>query len=272
MKKKAFTLVELLVVIGIIAVLIGILLPTLNKARSAGLRAACASNLRQFGAVYQFYVGDNKGVYPTHGDADPDKRKDPMKYVAYDTSKGESAPWLWMGRGMRWMLEPYVNKALSQKNRDSTTDVDRNGGYEQRSDNSAGIWWCPADNLNANKFDHTSYAYSMAFYHSVDQVNSVLSAPATDRIKYNYSIVLPSVPQKAGKVRFSSAKILAGEYNAFHYPFPNDGGWLGSKGDRQYLFADGHAELVRAKEVIPANDGNPNPNLTLDGIAGRDVR
>jgi Tfp pilus assembly protein PilE len=61
----AFTLVELLVVIGVIAVLIGLLLPVLAKARAQANRAVCLSNIRQLGAAILMYCNDNQGHFPT---------------------------------------------------------------------------------------------------------------------------------------------------------------------------------------------------------------
>ncbi|MCA9080178.1 MAG: prepilin-type N-terminal cleavage/methylation domain-containing protein, partial [Planctomycetaceae bacterium] len=67
-KNKGFTLIELLVVIAIIALLIGILLPSLGRARDSAKNVLCQNNLRQIGIGFQMYFDDQKNpVFPdTH--------------------------------------------------------------------------------------------------------------------------------------------------------------------------------------------------------------
>lgn len=62
--RRAFTLVELLVVIGLITVLVGVLLPALSVARRQARSVQCLSNLRQMAVVAQAYVYENRGLYP----------------------------------------------------------------------------------------------------------------------------------------------------------------------------------------------------------------
>ena len=67
--RHAFTLVELLVVIGIIALLVAMLLPALNKAREASKAANCLSNLRQINTAFILFAHENKGFLPQIGSA-----------------------------------------------------------------------------------------------------------------------------------------------------------------------------------------------------------
>ena len=63
-ERRAFTLVEVLVVIGIIGVLLSILMPVLSKVRQQAYTAQCASNLHTLGQAWQMYVNANRGTCP----------------------------------------------------------------------------------------------------------------------------------------------------------------------------------------------------------------
>ena len=89
-RRKAFTLVELLVVIGVIALLLAILVPAMEKARRQARAAACQVNLRQWGTTLAAFAEDNEGLFPH------------VYYVAQD---GVGALWILTG----WCLAEKAN-------------------------------------------------------------------------------------------------------------------------------------------------------------------
>ena len=108
-----FTLVELLVVIGIIALLISILLPALGKARESARRTRCLSNLRQLTQAWLTYAQENKGRICGANTGDPKDRKFHDWVATGDTLDTT------IKKGMLW---PYVK--------------------------DAGIYKCPNDRIN----------------------------------------------------------------------------------------------------------------------------
>ena len=96
--KRGFTLVELLVVIAIIALLLSILLPSLNKARELARSVVSVSNTKQIGLAFQMYAGDSKDCLPYYADwtdqSNFEKRwyGSLMPYITKFTKKGQNVP------------------------------------------------------------------------------------------------------------------------------------------------------------------------------------
>ncbi len=224
---SGFTLVELLVVIAIIALLLSILLPSLRKVKSMAMRLKCAHNLKQIDLAVNFYLNENDNTYPC--------AQDPLP----------AGYWLWMGRGWRFLVEPYLGGNIDA--------------------NNPSVLFCPQDYAAKYKYESTSYSYSMAFYHSPEQIDD-MNSPA-DTYGDNS---LPSIPQRSLNVARPSGKILIGEWLSNHLPIDDDQGWWCWQGRRNYLFVDGQVRLLKAKQIRPARDGFPNANLTFHGIKGLD--
>jgi prepilin-type N-terminal cleavage/methylation domain-containing protein/prepilin-type processing-associated H-X9-DG protein len=94
---KAFTLVELLVVIGIIAVLVSLLLPALTKARRHATQIACGSNLRQIGMAFTLYAQNNRGLWPIL-----------IRGTTYPMTRERTVE----GYSLEVLLSPYLGKPM----------------------------------------------------------------------------------------------------------------------------------------------------------------
>ncbi|MBC8106434.1 MAG: type II secretion system protein [Anaerolineae bacterium] len=118
-KSRGFTLVELLVVIGIIAVLIGILLPTLSRARVKSRTVACAAQLKDIGNLFRIYLNDHKNRLP-HVNTLPSMQPP----IAIHPVTGKSLPTIYETLDRDW--KP---KAIGE------------------AQGSTGVWRCPADTI-----------------------------------------------------------------------------------------------------------------------------
>ncbi|MCK4913965.1 MAG: prepilin-type N-terminal cleavage/methylation domain-containing protein [Planctomycetes bacterium] len=235
-----FTLIELLIVIGIIALLLAILLPSFGKAKSMAMRLKCAHNLKQINVAVSLYLGDNKDTYPCADIDDPIEQR-----------PGGGNIWLWMGRGWRSFVEPYLGGNIDA--------------------NNPSVLHCPQD--KSEDYESTSYSYSMTFYHSPAQIDSINNTVNTCGGPGN-SLISPT-PQRVFDVAKPSEKILMGEWNSNHLRVDEtgwygEGGWWCWEGSRNYLFADGQVQYIPAEEIRPARDGWPDANLTFNGIKGSD--
>ena len=100
--RKAFSLIELLVVIGIIAVIVSLLLPAVSAARQSAQSTACLSNLRQMAAAATDYAMRNGGSYPPAQWTDP---ADPLVLRGWDFAKRGDVV---TGPGFLWAPQPVT--------------------------------------------------------------------------------------------------------------------------------------------------------------------
>jgi prepilin-type N-terminal cleavage/methylation domain-containing protein/prepilin-type processing-associated H-X9-DG protein len=176
-QRKGFTLVELLVVIGIIAVLIGILMPALNNARRQARSVQCLSNLRSLGQAYSMYANAYKGFWPV---------------VLHDagavtgTVQGVPLP---AGTQLRWIvrLSEFVAN-IPPSGVAPESDLTRAKTYLDQLRAASALWGCPewakqsGDEVIVTG-DEVRTGFGMQYW---PQAPSYMGATATDLVNWAF--------------------------------------------------------------------------------------
>jgi len=202
-RRTAFTLVELLVVIGIIAVLVGILLPVLGRARESAKRVACLSNLRQLSTAFVMYCHENHDWFPS-----PAVFGGPgATLLGYGNQPAPSGyPADWIGWPEDWVV--WRNKTPSDPLRGALMRYLGNPS-------SGAIMMCPSDDSQWRRIINPGdgiypYSYVMNSYMSFG-TNQNPHVPATVTSPKN-NLKFPELAAwKLSQVRHTSTKILVYE-------------------------------------------------------------
>ncbi|MDB6021232.1 MAG: prepilin-type N-terminal cleavage/methylation domain [Pedosphaera sp.] len=262
---KGFTLIELLVVIAIIAILAGLLLPALARAKAKAQATACLSNLHQWGIAQQIYATDSNDAIPRDGTSLAGAQYSVDTGVTSPTDGTPLDPYAWFNvlppnvasqSLSNYFLMPGGNAALK---------------YPYPGNGLGKIWLCPTAQAPPSAQDFLQGGTYGVFSYAFDLDLKLLADIGKHAVLGN-SYVYPAMP-KVGNIRFPSAQVMMFE-QAFnpdtetYTTTPSRNGILpadrwgvfSERHNKQgsIAFLDGHSAIYKRDYVF--NAASPPPN------------
>ena len=219
--QSAFTLIELLIVIAIVAILAGVILPVYGSVQLSGKRSQSLSNMRQLAMATMTYTGDHSGNLPQQGDATT------WASAATNTA-AENDQWY------NTVLHDYANSP-------SLSDYAQNPAafYQKGS-----LFFVPAANYPANKL--TAPQFAMAF-------NSKLETSTTTNVRMQ-NIEAPAETVLYLETGVTGEKPLTGQKAYTGQPYAYASRAAARYGGKMILtFCDGHADVFTSTDVVSTN-------------------